>query len=237
MIGVLSGMNETGLTVTINAAKSAVPTGSATPISILTREILQYASTIDEAFAIAKKRAGGWHRSRYFSESILIGSAKDGKAAIIEKSPEKTVLFKGKESDRLISTNHYQSEEFSKDERNMENIRTSDSPYRFARLKELINENMPIDASKAASILRNHKGLQDADLGLANEMAINQFIAHHSVIFQPEKRLMWVSTSPWQCGKYVAYDLNKIFNDTINLQHEIYSSNLTIPADEFTVPP
>ena len=231
MIGVLSGMNETGLTVTINAAKSAVPTGSATPISILTREILQYASTIDEAFAIAKKR------KTFVSESILIGSAKDGKAAIIEKSPEKTVLFKGKESDRLISTNHYQSEEFSKDERNMENIRTSDSPYRFARLEELINENMPIDASKAASILCNHKGLQDADLGLANEMAINQFIAHHSVIFQPEKRLMWVSTSPWQCGKYVAYDLNKIFNDTINLQHEIYSSNLTIPADEFTETP
>ena len=231
MIGVLSGMNETGLTVTINAAKSAVPTGSATPISILTREILQYASTIDEAFAIAKKR------KTFVSESILIGSAKDGKAAIIEKSPEKTVLFKGKESDRLISTNHYQSEEFSKDERNMENIRTSDSPYRFARLEELINENMPIDASKAASILRNHKGLQDADLGLANEMAINQFIAHHSVIFQPEKRLMWVSTSPWHCGKYVAYDLNKIFNDTINLQHEIYSSNLTIPADEFTETP
>lgn len=119
----------------------------------------------------------------------------------------------------------------------MENIRTSDSPYRFARLEELINENMPIDASKAASILRNHKGLQNADLGLANEMAINQFIAHHSVIFQPEKRLMWVSTSPWQCGKYVAYDLNKIFNDTINLQHEIYSSNLTISADEFAETP
>ena len=231
MIGVLSGMNETGLTVTINAAKSAVPTGSATPISILTREILQYASTIDEAFAIAQKR------KTFVSESILIGSAKDGKAAIIEKSPEKTVLFKGKEADRLICTNHYQSEEFSKDERNMENIRTSDSPYRFARLEELINENMPIDASKAASILRNHKGLQDADLGLANEMAINQFIAHHSVIFQPEKRLMWVSTSPWQCGKYVAYELNKIFNDTINLQHEIYSSNLTIPADEFAETP
>ncbi len=231
MIGVLSGMNETGLTVTINAAKSAVPTGSATPISILTREILQYASTIDEAFAIAQKR------KTFVSESILIGSSKDGKAAIIEKSPEKTVLFKGKEANRLICTNHYQSEEFSKDERNMENIRTSDSPYRFARLEELINENMPIDASKAASILRNHKGLQDADLGLANEMAINQFIAHHSVIFQPEKRLMWVSTSPWQCGKYVAYDLNKIFNDTINLQHEIYSSNLTIPADEFAETP
>ena len=227
MIGVLSGMNETGLTVTINAAKSAVPTGSATPISILTREILQYTATIDEAFAIAQKR------ETFVSESILIGSAKDGKAAIIEKSPEKTVLFTGKEANRLICTNHYQSEEFSKDERNMENIRTSDSPYRFARLTELINENLPINVSKAASILRDHKGLQNTDLGLANEMAINQFIAHHSVIFQPEKRLMWVSTSPWQCGKYVAYDLNKIFKDTIDWQHEIYSSALTIPEDKF----
>ena len=37
--------------------------------------------------------------------------------------------------------------------------------------------------------------------------------------------------------KRQAYDLNKIFNDTINLQHEIYSSNLTIPADEFTETP
>ena len=227
MIGVLSGMNETGLTVTINAAKSAVPTGSATPISILTREILQYAATIDEAFAIAQKR------ETFVSESILIGSAKDGKTAIIEKSPEKTVLFTGKEANRLICTNHYQSEEFSKDERNMENIRTSDSPYRFARLTELINENLPINVSKAASILRDHKGLQNTDLGLANEMVINQFIAHHSIIFQPEKRLMWVSTSPWQCGKYVAYDLNKIFKDTIDWQHEIYSSDLTIPEDKF----
>lgn len=231
MIGVLSGMNETGLTVTINAAKSAVPTGSATPISILTREILQYASTIDEAFAIAQKR------KTFVSESILIGSAKDGKAAIIEKSPEKTVLFTGKDSNRLICTNHYQSKEFSKDKRNIENIRTSDSPYRFARLKELIDENLPVDASKAASILRNHKGLQNADLGLANEMAINQFIAHHSVIFQPEKRLMWVSTSPWQCGKYVAYDLNEIFKGTVSLQHEVYNSNLTIPADSFIEAP
>lgn len=231
MIGVLSGMNETGLTVTINAAKSAVPTGSATPISILTREILQYASTIEEAYAIAQKR------QTFVSESILIGSAKDGKAAIIEKSPEKTVLFAGEEKDRIICTNHYQSEAFSKDERNMENIHTSDSPYRFARLKELINENRPIDVTKAASILRNHKGLQNTDLGLANEMAINQFIAHHSVIFQPERRIMWVSTSPWQCGKYVAYDLNKIFSDSIDFLREISEPEQTIPADTFMEQP
>lgn len=231
MIGVLSGMNEAGLTVTINAAKSAMPTSSATPISILTREILQYASNIEEALAIAQKR------KTFVSESILIGSAKDGRAAIIEKSPEKTVLFSGKEKDRIICTNHYQSEEFSKDERNMENIRTSDSPYRFARLKELLDENRPIDPVKAASVLRNRKGLQNADLGLANEMAINQFIAHHSVIFQPEKLLIWVSTSPWQSGQYVAYDLKKIFHSAIPTSAEIHIPELTIPADSFMQQP
>lgn len=231
MIGVLSGMNEAGLTVTINAAKSAMPTSSATPISILTREILQYASNIEEALAIAQKR------KTFVSESILIGSAKDGRAAIIEKSPEKTVLFTGKEKDRIICTNHYQSEEFSKDERNMENIRTSDSPYRFARLEELLNENQPMNPVKAASVLRNRKGLQNADLGLANEMAINQFIAHHSVIFQPEKLLIWVSTSPWQSGQYVAYDLKKIFHSAIPTSAEIHIPELTIPADSFMQQP
>jgi len=226
MIGVLSGMNETGLTVTINAAKSTMPTASATPISILTREILQYASTIDEAYAIALKR------KTFVSESILVGSARDGRAAIIEKSPEKTALFTGS-GNQIICTNHYQSDAFSKDERNLENIATSDSPYRFARLQELLKENTPIDSRKAASILRNRKGLDDADLGMGNEMAINQLIAHHSVIFLPEKQLMYVSTSPWQCGKYMAYDLNRIFSDTVDFHREIATQELTIPEDPF----
>lgn len=230
MTGVLSGMNETGLTVTINAAKSNMPTASATPISILTREILQYASTIDEAYTIAKKR------KTFVSESILIGSAKDGRAAIIEKSPEKIALFTGN-GHQLICTNHYQSEAFSHDKRNLENIRTSDSQYRFNRLDELLKENSPIDANKAAAILRNRKGLHDVDLGLTNEMAMNQFIAHHSVIFEPGKRLMWVSTSPWQCGKYVAYDLNKIFSDSVGFEHEICTQELTIAEDPFIYQP
>ena len=100
-------------------------------------------------------------------------------------------------------------------------------------MHELLKANIPIDASKAASILRNRKGVGGAELGLANEMAINLFIAHHSVIFKPEKKLMWVSTSPWQCGKYVAYDLNRIFSDSIDFNHEIYTGDLTLPADSF----
>jgi hypothetical protein len=224
MTGVLSGMNEEGLTVTINAAKSTMPVSAKTPISILTREILQYASTIDEAYEIAKKR------ETFVSESILIGSSKDKRAAIIEKSPDKTGLFTTK-GEEIICTNHFQSDVFAKDERNLENIRTTDSQYRFRRLAELLDKNKPMDEKKAASVLRNIKGLDDKDIGLTNELAINQFIAHHSVIFKPGQRMMWVSTHPWQMGKYVAYDLNKIFREDTDFRKEINSPEYVIEED------
>ena len=225
MTGVLSGMNETGLTVTINAAKSTMPVSAAMPISLLAREILQYASTIEEAYAIAQK-----HKT-FVAESLLIGSAKDGKAAIIEKSTDKIALFYSG-TNRIICTNHYQSDTFKEDARNKENIATSDSPYRQARLDELLSDNLPVDPSKAASILRNRFGEEGKEIGLTNEKAINQFIAHHSVIFEPANRLMWVSTAPWQLGEYVAYDLNKIFAHPTDTG-ELRIDSLSLPADTF----
>lgn len=224
MIGVMSGMNEKGLTVTINAAKSDIPVSSATPISILSREILQYASNIDEAYAIACSR------KTFVSESLLIGSAADGRAAIIEKSPEKTALYDTGD-DSIICTNHYQSDEFENDRRNIENIRTTDSKYRYDRIAELIGERAPVDVEDAAYILRNRDGLGGKKLGNTNEMAVNQLIAHHSVIFKPDSLVMWVSTPPWQCGEYIAYDLGKIFEKNVNFTGRIYRRDRTVAAD------
>ena len=229
MTGVLSGMNEKGLTVTINAAKSSVPTSSATPVSILCREILQYASTLEEA----KKIASG--RKLFVSESILIGSAIDNSAVIVEKSPEKEGVFKSS-ANWLSCANHFQSEVFQNDKRNIENIRTSDSRYRQQRMDELILRNLPLNQEKAAEILRNKEGLSDANIGLGNEKSINQLIAHHSVIFKPQLRQIWVSTSPWQLGEYVCYDLNKIFSAP-DFSSEIKTCFLTISPDTFLKTP
>ena len=204
MMGVLSGMNSKGLTVTINAASGSIPTASAMPISLLARHILQYATTISEAYAIAQQY------ETFVSESLLIGAAKDGKAAIIEKTPTKMALYQS-DTNRIVCTNHYQSEEFMYDEYNKENIRTSDSPYRWNRLNQLIDGLLPINAVDATNILRNRYGMDGKDIGICNEKSLNQFIAHHSVVFQPEELRMWVSTSPWQLGAYVCFDLDDIF--------------------------
>lgn len=224
MMGVLSGMNERGLTVTINAAKGALPKSSAMPISLLAREILQYASNIKEAMAIAEKRR------TFVSELLLIGSAADGRAAIIEKTPEHTALYES-DSERIICTNHFQSECFGDDRHNAANIAGSDSPYRFARISQLLEGKYAfLDETGAAAILRDTRGLGGRDIGLTNEKSLNQSIAHHSVIFKPVQGLMWVSTGPWQSGGYVCYDLNAVFAGA-DFSGEIRDASRSIAAD------
>ena len=227
-MGCVSGMNDKGVTVTINAAKSDIPNAATTPISILAREILQYANNIDEAFAIAKKR------KTFVCETLMIASASDHKVALIEKSITRTVLFNS-DTNFILCANHYQSDSFKNDKNNVENIATSASMYRFHRLEELMNRNGKLDYKNVAAILRDQKGLHDKNIGIGNEKALNQLISHHAIIFQPEKLRFWVSANPYQEGEFVCYDLNKLFAEAPNLKdnRELKESDLTIPADTF----
>jgi hypothetical protein len=63
---------------------------------------------------------------------------------------------------------------------------------------------------------------------------MNQLLAHHSVVFEPGKLLVWVSTSPWQLGRFEAYDLKKVFAlRGMKQDREISESSLSIPPDSF----
>jgi hypothetical protein len=207
MMGVVSGMNDQGLTVTINAGKSEIPLTAKTPISIVTREILQYASTIEEAITIAKKR------EVFVSEAIFIGSAKDKKAAIIEVAPDNFGVYEVENTDKLICSNHFQSEAYKNDEHNLNWIEESHSMYRFERMEELILEEEKLNVEDVVAILRNKKGLNEKEIGYGNEKALNQLLAHHGIVFKPESRKVWVSSNPYQLGEFVEYDLNEIFKN------------------------
>lgn len=230
--GVVSGMNEKGLTVTINASKSDIPKSAATPISILAKEILQYATNIEQAYDIALQR------ETFVSESILIGSAKDKKTVIIEKTPSKTNLFSD-DGDQIICSNNFRSKLFTNDYVNNKNILESSSIYRYFRMKQLLRETEKFTPEKVAEVLRNQKGINNLAIGLGNEKGINQLIAHHSVIFKPEDGLMWVSASPYQLGKMVCYDLKKVFAhvDSVKPLDEIQEFDKTIAADSFLFTP
>lgn len=230
MIGVVSGMNTEGLTVTINAGKSEIPWVAKTPISIVAREILQYASTIEEAIAIAKKR------EVFVSEAIMVGSAKDRKAVLIEVSPENFGVYEVKNEAQLICSNHFQSDSYKQDKRNIRWIEESHSQYRFDRMNELLSsDENGIDVSDAVSILRNTRGLNNKSIGYGNEKALNQLLAHHGIVFKPESKKVWISSSPYQLGEFVSYDLNEIFsNRSANLvQKSLSNSDLNIREDAF----
>ena len=220
MIGVMSGMNEKGLTVTINAGKSDMPLIAKTPISLVTREIIQYASNIDEAIEIAKKK------EIFVSESILVGSAVDNKAVIIEMSPENFGVYKVQNSSQLICSNHFQSDAYKSDANNLEHITNSHSQYRYDRMEELLDDGEIVTPVKAVAILRNTRGLNNKDIGYGNEKALNQLLAHHGIVFQPQKKMVWVSSSPYQLGEFVAFQLDSVFKD-----QEQRSSTLSLTGD------
>lgn len=225
--GVVSGMNEKGLTVTINAAKSDIPFSAATPVSLVAREVLQYASTIDEAVKIARSR------KMFVSESFLVGSAADHKAVVIEKTPDELAIY-DPGTDNIKCTNHYQSDAFSKQELNLEQKSKSASVYRYQRLQQLMQQNYPLTPAKMAGILRDRKGINGTNIGEGNEKAINQLIAHHSIIFQPDSLRFWISTAPWQLGTYVCYDLKKVFAlNGLHKDTEVADTALNIPADAY----
>jgi isopenicillin-N N-acyltransferase-like protein len=223
LTGVVSGMNEKGLTVTLNASKSDVPFTAKDPISLLAREILQYAKNIDEAIAIAEKR------ETFVSESLMIGSSVDNKTVVIEKSPTKIDVYDSKENE-ITCANHYQSKLFFNDSININNIKNSDSQHRFSRVNELLNKSYPIDYTNAIRILRNKEGLNNEFIGYGNPKSLNQLIAHHGIIFKPHQRQFWISTPPYQLGEFIGYDLNMVFNGKEKFTN---MDSLTVKADPF----
>ena len=245
MLGVVSGMNTQGLAVTINASKLEVPSSSATPISILVKSILQYASNIEEAETIAASF------KTFVCESILVGSANDDRAVIIEKTPSAmgvyspdgdyassrmTAASSGGASavTRIICTNHYQSDCFRDDPVNVENIRVSDSGYRYRRVQQLLDSLGSIDYLKAAAVLRDIRGVDGEDVGYCNDLSINQMLAMHSVIFKPAEKKIWVSTSPWQFGKFVCFDLDEVFGEEGLSTRSVRGDGLSDSAAHFT---
>jgi predicted choloylglycine hydrolase len=226
--GVVSGMNDCGLTVTINAAKSTYPLKSAMPISLLAREIVQYASNLDQAISIAQKR------KLFVSESIQIASAQENQSIIIEVTPTHLEVVRGHEKS-LICANHFQSEALGKTELNLNDMQNGPSLYRFTRAQQLIAAMKDSNiVNQMAQILRNRDGIDQKNLGLGNEKAMNQLISHHSIIFEPDSLTFWISSPPFQLGPYLAYkNTDFIANYDFSQHGQLYQSSQTIAADPF----
>ncbi|RME84878.1 MAG: hypothetical protein D6785_05070 [Planctomycetota bacterium] len=216
MIGVVSGINEKKIAVTVNGAQSEDHKGIGTPVSLLVRQVLQQASTLDEAVSIIQKA------KVFVSDLYLIADGKIPRALVVEKTPSRSSVWEVK-GDYLVSANHFLSPTLKNDRRNLAYKKEGTSSLRFQRMKHLVKKYYSsLTPQKAAEILRDRwlEPLQKETF--LNPGALNSMIATHSVIMDVTEGILWVSKGPHQMGSYVPFSID-------SFDHPIQS--LVIPPD------
>lgn len=206
MAGVVTGLNEAGIYVSVNALRTDDKSDHGIPVELLLRDVLERAHSLDEAIAVAKEHAV------LVPDLYLFADGKTGESAVIERSPTRFEVIRN--HDVIAVANHARSSPFAGDQAN-ERLRTYlTSGARQARADELLARYRgSLDANGVLQILRDKKGVGDKELGLGNRNALDAIIATHSVVVDATDRVIWVAKGPHALGEYVGFDLRKELGD------------------------
>jgi len=206
LVGVVSGMNESGVAVVVHGARAGSPEAEGEPVVHALRRVLGTARDTEEALrALAEQPAMVSH--------IVILSDEQGRAAAVERVPGKPNFVRFLPS-KAATSNHLEGP-FAQDPKNL-NVRTKTSTLpRRSRADELLarlpTRLSPSDAvNDAIALLRDRKGPGDRNLDLGDRSAINALIATHGVVMDTKQRVLWVSESPHLLGRFVAFDLKRL---------------------------
>ncbi len=189
MSGGVTGLNQAGLWVSINAAATAGQSFVGRPIVMVVRDVLQHCRTIDEAIVIIKAAPV------FVSDGVLLASRDEQKVVVVEKGPT-GVAVRAWQDDSLVSTNHFLAPEWDTDARNHERIVNGTTTVRMQRVNELLARQAQHDPESLTAILRDHAGLHDAPVGFGNRSTINAWIGAHLVVADITAGIVWVS-EPW----------------------------------------
>jgi hypothetical protein len=201
MVGVVSGMNRAGVSVTVNGAPSSLPRETATPVAIVARDILQRAHNLTETLEILR-------RSKVFVSTLwLVGSRADGKFVVVEKTPDTTQVREA-EGDWIICANHFETPGLRDDPRNQRQVAEATSVSRKTRLTELLQSGHgAIEPARAGEFLRDRKIPGGTFEGNGNRGALNALIATHATVMDLTDGIFWAASPPNQLGKFVAFDV------------------------------
>lgn len=205
MLGVVSGFNREGIGVALQAIAGGETAASGTPMTLLLAEVLAKESTFEGAVA----RLGS--AKVFVSDLILLGDAKSGRFAVVEKSPSAFAVRAGTGAAgaSMGATNEAEDPRVRRGARALPPESTSRK--RRARLDVLLQESRgSLDVPSAIAILRDRRGADGRELGPGNRNAIDASIATHSVVLDLTHRRAWVAASPHTLGPYLPVDLEAI---------------------------
>ena len=205
--GAVSGFNEQGLAVAINAGGSDAPPRPATPMTLLVREILEQASSLDEAEHILSGGGG------FVSENVLVVDAEAGEVAVFEVSPERVVRLTG--GDHIAVSNHFRDPSWSDDATNTRRIEELTTVPRLQRAEELLNANLgTLTPADARAILRDRSAVGGVPLPRGHRHALDADLATHAVVFDVTTRTAWVSRYPHLSAGWMEVSLTDVLAGT-----------------------
>lgn len=204
--GCVTGMNKARLAVFINAAATRDFRRIGTPTIFMVRQILQHASSIEQAISIVRAT------DVFVSDIVIIADGKTGQAVIIEKSPADTAVRSVDGS--AVIANHLLSPRFKDDPVNLDRMGQGTTLPRSARATELLGRlGGKVNQQGLADLLRDKRSVGDKDIGLGNRNAIDGLIACHSVIMDVTAGRMWVAAWPNAEGAFVHADVMAMLDD------------------------
>jgi hypothetical protein len=201
MAGAVTGLNDAGLWVSLNAAATDGQRFSGRPIVMVVREVLEHCATIDEALAAVRQA------DVFVSDGVLLASGREGRCVVAERGP-RGMGVREMADDRLVLTNHFLTDAWKGDGANAKRISDGTTAIRFARAEELLAARERHDPASILALCRDHRGALDAAVGFGNRSTINAWIGAHLVVADVSAGIIWVC-EPWHgLGRALAFDVN-----------------------------
>ncbi len=201
MAGAVTGFNEAGIWVSINAAASDGQAFVGRPIVMVVRQILEHSHTIAEALAQVRGHPV------FVSNGVLIASASEQRVVVAEVGP-RGFGVREMQDDALVSTNHFLSDAWAGDRANAARITGGTTAKRMQRAEALLTRQERHTPESLLDLLRDHRGSEDSDVGFGNRGTINAWIGAHLVVADLTRKVLWVG-EPWHgLGRAVAFGID-----------------------------
>jgi hypothetical protein len=208
MAGAVTGLNDAGLWVSINAAATDGQAFVGRPIVMTVRRILEHCRTIDEALAEVRGNAV------FVSNGVLLASGPERRVVVAEVGPHGFGV-REMEDDALVLTNHFLSPAWAGDRTNAHRIATGTTTKRMRRAETLLARTARHSPESLLALLRDRRGADDVEVGFGNRGTINGWIGAHLVVADVTRKVLWVA-EPWHgLGRAVAFGLDGPTDDVV----------------------
>lgn len=228
LVGVVSGLNRAGVGAVVHGARAGPTRTTGEPVVHELRRVLSTARTTSEAIVALGT-------TEPLVSHIVILSDAQGHAVAVERVPGARPFVR-ELGQRSAVTNHLEGP-FSNDPKNLRVREISSTLARRARGDELVRGvTHPATAVDAVGLLRDRMGSGNQALPLGDRRAIDALIATHAVVMETATHRLWVSESPHSLGRFVAFDLDKLFAQTADdppLPYEEIPQDPLLDTDDY----